>query len=796
MLKLFNYFIFFTLLSMHSLYANKTNDIFTEKEKKYLEKHPVLLAHNEKNWPPFNFIENGIAKGYSIDYINLLASKIEVKVKFISGYTWNEYMNMLQTPNLDLIINISKNKEREKEISFTNVFLSLKNAIYVNINNNGYTNINLLNNHEIAMPNGFYAQKFIQNNYPKIKQRLVNDQLEALKLLSKGEVDATIGKKVVMDYLLQKNEITNIKFTEYINNENIVSHMRIGSSKKDTILIDILNKAQQLVTDEEKARLNFKWLGLSMDNNINNINLSEKEKDYLKEKKVLNVCVNLEKMPLEKVEKNKNSIGLFSDYLNLINKKINIFINIIPSQNSKDSIRKLKNKECDITNIISDSLPINGIKYIHKYLDTQILIGTRQKEIYISNLNYYINRIFTIRKDSLFYDELKKEYPKLKLLEVDSLKDGLIMVEKGKAFGHIDNAIMLSYEIRKNFFGTITIAGNIDKSLSYNLVSRIDEEILNSILKKVIKSISKYEKRSIENKWLQFNENSLIDYNLIIKIIVTFLILIALLIFFIKKQNKLKNKINNLNKTLSLKIKQEIKENKEKDVTIYKQAKLISMGEMISNIAHQWRQPLFEINSVIMNLESDFYNKQLNKKSLETNLEQIENLTEHMSNTIDNFYDFFNNDKVKTKFLISTNINKVLNLFENTFKKANIKIKLNLSDDVMLETYEGEFLQVLIILLQNSKDAFISNNIHKPIVYIDVSTIENKLVILIKDNAGGIKSEIIDKIFEPYFSTKIQGQAIGLGLYLCKQILEKSIHARLEVQSSGDTTSFTITVPL
>jgi len=241
-------------------------------------------------------------------------------------------------------------------------------------------------------------------------------------------------------------------------------------------------------------------------------------------------------------------------------------------------------------------------------------------------------------------------------------------------------------------------------------------------------------------------------------------------------------------------LRENITERKDKDVTILKQSKLISSGEMITNIAHQWRQPLSEVNSVMMGIESDFNNNKMNKQSLETNLYKIEKLTEYMSKTINDFHNFFRNDKVKTSFLISTNLNKALNLFEDSFKNANIKMNLDLIEDVRIETYEGEILQVLIVLFQNSKDAFIENNIQNPIINIEVSKVDNRLVLLIQDNAGGIKSEIIDKIFEAYFSTKKLGQ--GIGLHLSKQIIEDSLHGTLKVQTDLESTLFTINIPL
>ena len=157
--------IFFT----NTLFATTDKLNLTTHEKQYLKKHPIITAHNENNWAPFNFNKNGVAQGYSIDYMNLLASKIGIKVKYISGYSWNEYLTLLQTSKLDLIINISKNKKRIKTINFTKPFLIAKNTIFVNKKNKNYSNLNSLIGKTIAMPKDFFAQKYIEKNYPNIK---------------------------------------------------------------------------------------------------------------------------------------------------------------------------------------------------------------------------------------------------------------------------------------------------------------------------------------------------------------------------------------------------------------------------------------------------------------------------------------------------------------------------------------------------------------------------------------------------------------------------------------------------
>ena len=783
-------FIFTLLFAIHLNAENHALNL-SPIEKQYLIDHPTITAHNEENWPPFNFNEDGVARGYSIDYMNLLLSKIGIKVKFISGYSWAEYIEMLQTSKLDLIVNISKNKKRSETIEFTDVFLSVNNAIYVNRNKQLFYNLETLKGYTIAMPKGFYAQEFIEENYPDIKQVLVKNQLNALKLLEEGKVHATIGKKVVMDYIMQKEYIQNINSTRYIDDKRLISHIRIGASKKDSILINILKKAQQLVTKEEKELLNFKWLGMTDNNNNNNnkLELSVKEKKYLENKKELQLCVNSNKMPLEKIENNLHK-GLSSEYINILKNNINIPIKIIQTSSSTDTIMKLKNQKCDIASI----LPLQNkhkkeINYIYPYINTKILVASKINNVYIHNLYIYLDKTFLISDNDLIYNVIKEKYPNIKLKKVDSVNVALNMVEKGEAFAFLGDSLTLTYSIQTKFLGTIGIVGKLDKYITYSIATRNGDNMLNEIIKKVTASISLSDKLKIESKWLQFTNNSIKDNLLIIKLLATFFVIILCFLFIYKKQKLLKNKIEKLNQKLETKVKQ-------KDETIFKQAKLISMGEMISNISHQWRQPLSEVNSIVMNLEKDFYSNQMNEKSLEKNLSKIEKLTEYMSNTIDNFNNFFKSNKEKRNLLISENLNKVLNLFENTFQKENICIETNIHKDNHINIYEGELLQVLIILLQNSKDAFISNNIQRRVINIDINIKNNELLLTIKDNAGGIRDDIIEKIFQPYFTTKPETHGIGLGLYLSKQIIEKSMKGKLIVSSKNTTTIFTIILPV
>lgn len=780
---------------INTLFANQ-NLYLTQEEKAYLKKNKIIKAHNEANWPPFNFEEYGVAKGYSIDYMNLLASKVGLKVEYVQGYSWAEYMKMLQTDDLDLIINISKNEERAKTIAFTDVYLSVKNAIYVNINNQEFNTIDDLNRKTIVMPKDFFAQKFIEKHYPNIKQVLVNDQLQALKYLSLGKAQATIGKKIVMDYIIQNNMISNVIATQYIEDDKLISHMRIGASKQDQILINILQKAQRLVTKDEKNSLSFKWFGAKMKQDEPKlIELSTKERDYLNKKSVLTMCIDPDWMPFEKIERGKH-IGFTSELMKQISQKIGTPIELVETKTWTESLEKIRYKECDILPMASESPHRHTyMNFTSPYMTLPLVIASRTNEIYINGLEPNLDKTFAVVKNYSLEETLKVRYPGIKLVLVDSLSQGLQKVQNGEVFGYLDNAMTIMYEIQKGFLGTIGIVGRSTEKIEYRIATRNDEVLLDSIMQKALSSFTTTDLEKMKNEWAEYKHDLLIDYSLVWKIALGSVVIIGLLMIFLRKQNVLKTEIESLNEKLKLEIEKEVKKSRKKDQTIFKQAKLVNMGEMIGNISHQWRQPLSEINSIVMKIESDFYTKKMNVETLDANLTKIEDLTEYMSNTIESFNNFFKIEKETKDFLLSDCVHNVVYLFESSFQKHQINIDLNVIKDTNVNSFEGEFIQVLIIILQNAKDVLMINNIEKPNIKIIIDEQDGKPILKISDNAGGVSDDIMDKIFEPYFTTKFKSKGIGIGLYMAKMIIEKNMNGSLDVHNINDGAEFIIELP-
>ena len=251
--------------------------------------------------------------------------------------------------------------------------------------------------------------------------------------------------------------------------------------------------------------------------------------------------------------------------------------------------------------------------------------------------------------------------------------------------------------------------------------------------------------------------------------------------------------LQDLNETLELRIQQEISKNEEKQRVMFWQSRLASLGQMLANIAHQWRQPLTELNLTLFSVKKSA----LNGDVAEVNkfYDESRSIIKNMSQTIDDFTNFFQPQKEKHYFCITESIKESLSLLDKIINEDMISIKTDLEPIEVLGV-SNELTQVIINLVKNSQEAFISNSILIKEISISVKKVKGFAVVEVVDNAGGISKEIQERIFEPYFTSKFNSTGTGLGLFMSKMICEQGLNGSLEVKSKKNTTTFTIKVPI
>jgi len=237
---------------------------------------------------------------------------------------------------------------------------------------------------------------------------------------------------------------------------------------------------------------------------------------------------------------------------------------------------------------------------------------------------------------------------------------------------------------------------------------------------------------------------------------------------------------------LSYKIRLVHQEKEEQKELLVHQSKLASMGEMIGNIAYQWRQPLTHLSYIFMNIKEAQQHGELNETYLGKKVDDATLQLDFMSQTIDDFKDFYTPKKAKEKFSVEFATQETLELMKNTLKQAEIEVELIVLEDTQIYNHKNEYKQVLLNLLTNAKEALSERATKSPKISITI----DKHAISVKDNAGGIDAHVLARIFEPYFSTK--ESSTGIGLYMSKMIIEKNMGGTLSVQTDGQSTTFTI----
>jgi len=501
--------------------------------------------------------------------------------------------------------------------------------------------------------------------------------------------------------------------------------------------------------------------------------LNDEEKRYLEKKERITMCVDPNWMPFEKIENNKH-IGIAADYIKIIENKIKTPIVLIPTKTWSESIEKGKKRECDIFSLVMTTPEREKyLNFTKPFLNIPVVLASNINAPFIDNINQIKHEKLAIVKDYAYAEIFKIKFPNINFIDVVNVKEGLKKVEKGEVFGFIGSLATVGYEIQNNYIGQLKITGKFDETLDLAIASRNDEAILNTILNKAIEDIPSIQRQEILNKWISINYPKEVDYKLLIPITIFLFILVL-----IYRQYLLKK----LNKKLLDKVKLEIQKNEEKNRILIQQSRMASMGEMLENIAHQWRQPLSTISVCATGMEVKKKYNTLDDEEFFKSINHIKKSTQYLSNTIDDFRNFFSKDKILTKINISNVINKALDLVSTTFNSNKIVVVKHL-EDINILSLENELIQVFMNIFVNAKDALKEQKQEQPLLIITITKENGFLNIKIQDNANGIKEDIIDKIFEPYFTTKHKFKGTGIGLYMSKLLVEKHLNGSLLVSN-------------
>jgi len=403
------------------------------------------------------------------------------------------------------------------------------------------------------------------------------------------------------------------------------------------------------------------------------------------------------------------------------------------------------------------------------------------KDLYKINIyetvNQYKNKVINLRQAkeviTLAKELIDKEW-KCYLVKQMPKKgfDGLV----------IENILKLKERINKQiekFLKTSEIDFDELKN-NINTINIYLSDIINSNIKKAIEQKNKTDKRF-----------SYVIKASVISIVIVFIFSITLMILIVENfkkvhinlEEKVKEKtkeLEEINKNLEKRIKKAVEENRRKDKIMFQQSKLAAMGEMLQNIAHQWRQPLGSISLILQSIKLKNEMNKLTAEYIDKKTDEALILADSMSKTIDDFKNFFRPDKTKKTLSIKECICHSKQLVSHMLEKYKIKMDVNIKEDVTILGYKNELSHVCLNILNNAIDSLKRSSVENKKILIIVKKEKKVIIISIIDNGGGIKEENLEKIFEPYFTTKLKDKGSGIGLYMAKQIIEEHMGGKIK----------------
>ncbi len=257
----------------------------------------------------------------------------------------------------------------------------------------------------------------------------------------------------------------------------------------------------------------------------------------------------------------------------------------------------------------------------------------------------------------------------------------------------------------------------------------------------------------------------------------------------LKKQKRL---LEELNRTLEERVREEVANNREKDIILIQQNRQAALGEALEHIAHQWKQPLNTIALLVQHLKISESSGELTSDSVDETVDRTMDLLTHMAQTIDVFKDFYKPEKESKLFSLKESLDNALSFIKSTFQQQNIVVELVADPELKVMGYAKEFVQVLLIILTNARDALMENETAKPRLLIRAFSEEGKAIVTITDNGGGIPESALEKVFDLYFTTKEANGGSGIGLYMAKSIIEKHMNGSLSVANADHGAQFRI----
>lgn len=481
----------------------------TAEEKQWIAENPLIRVHNEMNWAPFNFNKYDTPQGFSIDFMDKVAEAVGLKVQFVWGPSWDEFLSMIRKGELDVMLNIAYTEERDEYLRYTDPYLEFAPSIYIREGEPSITSIEEVFGKKFAIPKGFYYEDLLRE-YPQIELVSVEGTAEAILAVSRGEADIMLDLMPIVNYLTNSLLVTNLKPGGTLGiDENRLMTAHLGIREDYPLLHSILQKGMRSLSESEKFDMRRKWLDVS--ENQNRMGLTPEEREYIRNNPLIRVGNEMDWPPFD-FNVDGVAMGFSVDYMNYLAQSAGFEVEYVSGPTWSELLGLLERGEMDmILNIVKTESRERYISFTDPYIrNPNVLVSSAESPM--GDLGELEDKVLAVGEGFFYQEVLEKNFPEIRLLLVDNILEGLKAVTTGRADAALGEQAVVSYLINENFLSGLHIvsADDLGDDLLEQLCLGIrkDLPVLYSIIGKAMAEVPESTARQMREKWLAAGESA------------------------------------------------------------------------------------------------------------------------------------------------------------------------------------------------------------------------------------------------------------------------------------------------
>jgi len=488
-------------------------------ERRWLSANPKVVVGNERDWPPFDFAQDGVPRGFSIDIIKLAARKVGLELDFVTGYSWAELMSMFRAGEIDILPAVYQTPERRTFMAFTRSYSTNPSVL---VTQAGRTDIVLpedLRGRSVAVVDGFATAQVMAERWPEIRQVPVENVLAGLKAVSLGDVDAFVGSIGVISYVLKETYIPNLQVVSEVSIKHPdETRLHIGVLDDALVLRDLLQKGLDAISADEMVELRQRWLpysdALTRSDSVLGLKLSREQRQWLAEHRTLRIGDDFNSPPFSFLNDTGHFAGISAGYLEAVADRLNLKLTTETMTNRADAIGRLGRGELDVVTWIVTSDPADappGMLVTTPYVSFPVVIATRRDHPFVGHISDLNGRRIGLGIRHLDAARWQTLHPNSTFTRLDSADAGLEALVDGRIDAYIDDLGSITYAIESSGNQDVKIAAPTDETMFLAVGVRPDWPELVGILDAAFSTLSDAERRAIKNSWLAVNVNFGLD---------------------------------------------------------------------------------------------------------------------------------------------------------------------------------------------------------------------------------------------------------------------------------------------